>query len=902
MRTGSCSIQQSLTPEAATIVKQAINLARRRGHAQVTPIHIASVMLASPAGLLRAACLKSHSHPLQCKALELCFNVALNRLPTTTPTPILGPHSHYPALANALMAAFKRAQAHQRRGSIETQQQSILALKIETEQLVVSILDDPSVSRVMREAGFSSTYVKSNVEQAVSSSEGCSQTTTVTTTNNTTTTTNIKAEIVSPLVYRSNNGSHHQTMLVPPLNQYEHVFSKPFSQTRAEDVSSVIDSWAKRREKSSVVLVGECLGSCEGVVRGVKERVERGDQVPLELRCVQFLNCPLSSMKNLSREEIDLKLGEIRCLLKGCVGRGVVLYLGDLKWVAEYWAYYGEQRRHYYCPVEHLVMGLRRLVFGNMEINGRLWLMGIATFNSYMKCKSGIPSLETLLDLHPLTIPAGSLDLSLNLDSSMQGQNKSDVSGEGISWPLLENKIDMQLTCCMDCTANCHREAKSVAGLYRNNSSTTTTTTTTTTTSTSSSLPSWLQKCKEESSRENSPTHQQETVQIKEICEKWNLICSSSHKTSNMAEKTINFSSCSPSSSTSISSYDHNKLHSQETKPITTNWPILFEPAKWASKEHQFLTSNHSSKDLFGNIERKPELLSNPNSTPNSASSSEATEAVVERPTSLSTLKFNENNAETLEAMCSALEKKVPWQRDIIPEIATTILRIRSGMMSRKSKTLLPKKEHQKKETWLFFLGVDDEGKLAVGRELAKLIFGSYSCFKTISLSSFASTKADSTDDSRTKRVRDESSGGYLERFAEAVKENPHRVFFIEDVEQVDQCSQKGIKRAVSNGKIELSNGDTVTLEDAIVIFSCDSFSSASRACSPPVKQKLDESEHHDFEKLDHEYVEESTSCVPLDLNIAFDRDDDAASEHSVGDLRILESVDKQVFFKIQML
>lgn len=63
----------------------------------------------------------------------------------------------------------------------------------------------------------------------------------------------------------------------------------------------------------------------------------------------------------------------------------------------------------------------------------------------------------------------------------------------------------MQLTCCKDCSANCHREAQSLAGSYRNNDSTTTTTTTTTTTS--SSLPSWLQKCKEES-KEISTNHE----------------------------------------------------------------------------------------------------------------------------------------------------------------------------------------------------------------------------------------------------------------------------------------------------------------------------------------------------------------------------------------------------------
>ncbi|CAO2833047.1 unnamed protein product [Amaranthus hypochondriacus] len=674
--------------------------------------------------------------------------------------------------------------------------------------------------------------------------------------------------------------SHHHSY---PNLHHDSKFSLNLlsSQARTEDVSSLIDWWTNKKEKSSVVLVGECLSICEGVVRGFKERVEKGDeQVPLQFRYLQFLNCPLSSMKNLSREEIDLKLGEIRCVLKGCLGKGVVLYLGDLKWVSEYWAYYGEQRRHYYCPIEHLVMGLRRLVFGNLETSGRLWLMGIANFNSYLKCKSGFPSLETLLDLHPLTTPVGSLDLSLNLESSLQGQKKSDVSLEGISWPLFENKIDMQLTCCKDCSANCHREAQSLAGSYRNNDSTTTTTTTTTTTS--SSLPSWLQKCKEES-KEISTNHE-ETLQIKELCKKWNSICSTTHKTSKSAEKTLNISSCSPSSS-SISSYDHNKnLHLHESKPmnLTSTWPFMFEP-KWGSNQNPFF------------LQSKPEFQSNPNSTPNSDSSSEATETII--------TQFNHNNPENLEAICSVLNKKIPWQKDIIPEIATTVLRIRSGMIKRMNPS--SKIEEQKKETWLLFMGSDDDGKLLVGRELAKLVFGSYTNFKSINLSGYSSTRTDSNDDLRPKRVRDEMGKDFLMRFCDLIKENPHRVFYIEDIEQIDHGSHMGIKHGIETGKIKLSNGEIVSLQDAIVIFSCESFSSASRACSPPIKQKLDHDHDHDHD--DNDDVEgEATSCIPdLDLNLAFQKDENGGSDDQSfwgGDFRVLELVDKQVFFKMIML
>ncbi|VVB02274.1 unnamed protein product [Arabis nemorensis] len=75
MRGGGCSVQSALTPEAGNMVKQAMALARQRGHAQGTPLHVSSTMLSAPTCLLRTASLQSHTHPFQCRALELCFNV-----------------------------------------------------------------------------------------------------------------------------------------------------------------------------------------------------------------------------------------------------------------------------------------------------------------------------------------------------------------------------------------------------------------------------------------------------------------------------------------------------------------------------------------------------------------------------------------------------------------------------------------------------------------------------------------------------------------------------------------------------------------------------------------------------------------------------------------------------------
>ncbi|XP_050381253.1 protein SMAX1-LIKE 3 [Argentina anserina] len=854
MRAGGCTLQQGLTTEAANIVKLALTLARHRGHAQVTPLHVANTMLSSSTGLLRTACLQSHSHPLQCKALELCFNVALNRLPASNSSPMLGGghHPQNPSISNALVAAFKRAQAHQRRGSIENQQQPLLAVKIELEQLIISILDDPSVSRVMREAGFSSTQVKSNVEQAVSLEICNSQTTT------------------PPCISRSKSKESNLQLIPLP------VVPSP-DPVRNEDVTSVIENLVKKRRKS-IVIVGECLASAEGVVRvvrGVIEKADKGDQHDVvdegfSLREVKFVTLSPSSFGHLSRVEVEQKLGELNSLVRSCVGKGIILYLGDLKWITEYRASSGsshDQRviRGYYCPVEHMVRELGNLVCGiNGETNGgRVWLVGIATYQTYMRSKSGQPSLETVWGIHPLTIPITSLRLSLvTAESELHSESTSKMAESGTSRRVvLEGGDRKQLTCCDECSAKFEEEAQSLRSSSICNSE-----------STTSSLPAWLQQYKNQNKGiDTTSDNHQNSVSVSDICKKWNSICKAIHhqqRSNNSPElKTLTiFSSLSPSSSTSGFSYEQQQ------------YPTLHD--HHSRRDQHFWISESRDKAVDPNLTM---YSSNPNSTPNSASSSDVMEMDY-------VPRFKEINGENLKTLCNALETKVPWQKNIIPDIASTILKCRSGMVRRKgskvSTNFIPE---VKEETWLFFQGLDMEAKGKVARELARLVFGSQTNLISIALSSFSSTRADSTEDCRSKRPRDEQSCSYVERFAEAVAFNPHRVFLVEDVEQADYCSQMGFKKAIERGRITNSSGEEVGLGDAIIILSCESFSSRSRACSPPIKQKSSEDEDH----------KESSPYASLDLNISFDDDHDEGDQ-SIDDIGLLESVDRRIIFKVQ--
>jgi len=417
MRSGACTVQQTLTAEAASALKHSLSLARRRGHAQVTPLHVAATLLSSRTSLLRRACLKSQphqtSHPLQCRALELCFNVALNRLPTT-PVPLL--HGQ-PSLSNALIAALKRAQAHQRRGCIEQQQQQqqpLLTIKVELEQLILSILDDPSVSRVMREAGFSSTSVKNNIEdssassvfQCYSTSGGvfsspCSPSATET-----------QKEVINPTTFWQTHFLNYTSEKNPVLlSPQKKVSSNYFTDSGPvkEDIKLVLEVLLRK----NVVIVGDCVPVTEGLIAELMGRLERGE-VPMELkqtRIIEFQFAPVS-LRFMKKEDVKMNLSELKRKVDSLGESGAIIYTGDLKWAVEETVGNGEVSG--YSPVDHLVTEIGRLLSEYSSSNTKVWLMATASYQTYMKCQMRRPSIEIQWALQAVSVPSGGLGLSLH--------------------------------------------------------------------------------------------------------------------------------------------------------------------------------------------------------------------------------------------------------------------------------------------------------------------------------------------------------------------------------------------------------------------------------------------------------------------------------------------------------
>ncbi|RLM98741.1 uncharacterized protein C2845_PM06G14220 [Panicum miliaceum] len=665
MRSGGCAVQQELAGDAAAVMHQAVSLARRRGHAQVTPLHAASAMLADAGGLLRAACLRSRasSHPLQCKALELCFNVALNRLATSSNTA-------------------------------------------------------------------SSTSASPNPKPKEAKD---------------------KVDVIG-------------------------------------DAARVLDCMASGRDRC-VVVVGESAPDAEGVVKAVMDKVSKGD-LRLQHGCLknaQFVPFAAASFQRLPREEVEARVADLRALAReGCAaGKGVVLVLEDLGYAAEAWSAASwkrsDPRAHgrYYCPVEHAVMVLSSLVRGG---GGRghdmFWLLGFGTYASYTSCRSGQPSLEAVLELHPVVVPEHSLALSLGGDSEIT-----------------------------------HCGADMVVA-------------------TAASVPSWIRRS------------QQGPVLTG-------------------SELTLSFFSPASPSFCGFTHYDANMSCEPWHDLIDRGQPLL----------------NHGHDGPMAES-CDQQLLANPKSN----SSDAATETAARcRP------KFTELTAENLKILCSALERRVPRHRDLAAGIASAVLQRRSGV----TRTTRPSSA-----TWLLFQGRNDDGKAAMARELARLVFGSYAEFTCITAAKLTLAPSGSNSGDSLKRQRSpDNEHGYMQRFYEAIRENPHRVVMIDGVEY--DSDEAGIKNAMATGTVRGCDGDTVSLEDAIVV-SCQVSEWRSRVSSPRAVKLRRFMGDVDSKAEDDGAEKGAVPRLGLDLNAcaAMDGEGEEAGSSSPNDMEILKAVDGVFFFQ----
>uniref|UniRef100_A0A5B7BEJ3 Clp R domain-containing protein n=1 Tax=Davidia involucrata TaxID=16924 RepID=A0A5B7BEJ3_DAVIN len=783
MRAGLSTIQQTLTPEAASVLNHSIAEAGRRNHGQTTPLHVAATLLASPSGYLRQACIRSHpnsSHPLQCRALELCFSVALERLPTAQN---MAPGME-PPISNALMAALKRAQAHQRRGCPEQQQQPLLAVKVELEQLIISILDDPSVSRVMREASFSSPAVKATIEQSLNSQ--------ATSVNPSTIGIGFRpTPTPMPMTNRS-------LYLNPRLQQGNSVQS---GQQRNEEVKRVVDILLRTKKKNPV-LVGE--SEPPAVIRELLMRIEKGEFSEGPLKNVKVI--PIEKELTSDRAQIQAKIKELGGLIESRIGNsnggGMILDLGDLKWLVEQPVSFGvpgsggvtQQAISETGRAAVAEMGRLLARFGEGS-GGRLWLIGTATCETYLRCQVYHPSMENDWDLQAVPIASRSplpgmfprLGANGIISSSVETLSplKNFQTTTALPRRVSENlDLARRMSCCPQCMENYEQElAKLVAKEFEKSSSEVKSE------AARPPLPQWLQNAKVHNSdvktTDQSQTKDQEMIfkqKTQELQKKWSDTCL----------------------------HLHHNLSSERTAPPLTGLynPNLLVRQPFQPKLQQTRSIGETLQLNLNPVASQP--LEHTGSPPRSPV---RTDLVLGWPKITETIhkervkdflgcisselqpKFHELQsqkfANTLDAdsfkkLLKGLMEKVWWQPEAASAVATTVTQCKLGNGKRRG-------AGSRGDIWLLFTGTDRVGKKKMASVLSEQL-----CEANPIMICLGSRRDDDMN-FRGKTVMD--------RIAEAVGRNPFSVIMLEDIDEADMLVRGSIKRAMERGRLADSHG-----------------------------------------------------------------------------------------------
>ncbi|KAI3496147.1 hypothetical protein L1887_38500 [Cichorium endivia] len=767
MRSGLSTILQTLTPEAASVLNHSIAEAGRRNHNQTTPLHVAATLLSAPTGFLRQACIRSHpnsSHPLQCRALELCFSVALERLPSATSSPAVTE----PPVSNALMAALKRAQAHQRRGCPEQQQQPLLAVKVELEQLIISILDDPSVSRVMREASFSSPNVKATIEQSLNNNNlsggnhlnhsslgiGFRPSPTPSTPVPIPINRNL---YLNQRLQRNNDTSVSSSSptniyLNPRLQQQQGNYSLNQSvHQRIDDAKRVTEIMSKSKKRNPI-LVGEF--EPESIKKEILMRIQKGE-LPTER---EFNNAEVIPVEiPPDKSQIPAKIKELSDLIEtktrssndggGRHNRSIIIDVGDLKWLVE-----SPPTAVASDICRESVAEMAKIVAKSKAENNNLWLIGTATCETYLRCQIYHASMETDWDLQALPISSRSpLSGRIGTNGIFGTSVESLNSFKNFPTTMFQNLNSARMSpCCPRCY---HDYEQELAELNEKSLS-----------DTNSNLPPWLQNAKAQNGEieteiETKKPHKSR-VNNQELQKKWSDICRRIHP-------------------------NHNQ--SPTFPRMATGFSVV--PVLTPNKPNGLLGQSQTGQQL--EAPRSPvrtDLVLGPQEVPEGLPVKDLLGCISSE---FQKGKFvNSTEADSFKKLLKGLMQKAWWQPEAASTIATTVTQCGS-----------------RGSVWLLFAGPDRVGKKKMASVLAEHVCGSDPI--TVCVGS--------------RRDEDEVDIGFrgktvLDRVVEAVRRNPFSVIVLQDVDEADTLVRGSIKRAMERGRLTDSHGREISLGNIIFV------------------------------------------------------------------------------------
>ncbi|KAJ7964196.1 protein SMAX1-LIKE 6-like [Quillaja saponaria] len=859
MPTAVSAARQCLTEEASCAIDDAVAVARRRSHAQTSSLHAVSALLAFPSSTLRDACTRarscSYSPRRQFRALELSVGFSLDRIPTSKTV------EDEPPISNSLMAAIKRSQANQRRHpdsfyllQIHSQQQQAASfLKVELKHLILSILDDPIVSRVFGEVGFRSCDIKLAILQPpVAQSSRFPQTR-------------------SPPIFLCNlTGSEAGR---PGFN---FPFMGSSGSEDGDENCRRIGEVLVRKTGKNPLLLGVCAGDA---LRSFRESVQRGrvSFLPAEIAGLNVI-CIEKEISEFvaeggSKEKIGLKFKELSLVAEQCSGPGVAVSFGELE------AFVGDGVCN--AAVSFVVSRLTSL----LEIGGgKLWLVGASgTCDIYSKFIALFPTVDKDWDLHLLPITSASPSMEgLNSNSSLM---RSFIPFGGFFSTQSEfrnplSSTNQSFSRCHLCTEKYEHEVSDILKVDLN----------TLVSDSSASLP-LLQRADFDTSKAVDAAKTEDgqassNAKIVELQSKWNDICQHLHHTRPLPKFDVSqtrylapsaedfrFTEWSGSRSKDLSLNESQYASSSPYIPreaqkifppkqflqlpvvsdvvninsgiehvaeVSKNQQIDLE-SPWCAPFPMANPSLHDSPSSFSLVSVTTDLglgtlYTSSAQEPNTPKLRDHKKYIQHLSDSISAEfdSVNESNSCRIagsstcfspnsgskfdlgdfKSLNQIIAEKVGSQYEAICAISRSLSLHRSGIVKHCGSNF-------RRDIWFTFLGPDKVGKRKIASALGEIVFGNTESIISVDFNShdrvsplnsiFGSQEFYAYD----VKLRGKTIVDYI---AGELRKKPHSVVFLENVDKADVMAQSSLSKAIRTGKFPDSHGREISINNVIFV------------------------------------------------------------------------------------
>ncbi|KAF9675480.1 hypothetical protein SADUNF_Sadunf09G0036600 [Salix dunnii] len=786
--------RQCLTEEAARALDEAVAVARRRSHSQTTSLHAVSALLALPDSTLKSACsratTRAYSARRQFHVLDLCVGVSLDRLPSSKTL------EEDPPISNSLMAAIKRSQANQRRHpdnfhmhQIHCNQQTASVLRVEMKHFILSILDDPIVSRVFGEAGFRSSDIKMAIVQppviqtSRFSRAGC-----------------------APVFLCNLPGSNGTVSGRPPG------FSFPFSMRR-------------EGKGGNLLLVGVCASNAlKGFVESVIKD-SKGDVLPGEISGVSVISVEDDVIHFVSEgggdtEKMGMRFEELGQELERCSGPGIVVNIGDLKVLV------GDN----VCKdaVSYLVSKLTGLLEGFRE---KMWLVGAAdSYDTYLKSVGRFLGVEKDWDLRILPITSYKSPIGgFGSKSSLLG---SFVPFGGFfstpsDFKIPPNSINQSITRCNLCNA---KYVQDVAATLKMGP------TISVAEHCSDNLPSSqmaefdMRKAVDMVKTKDDGTSLNDKILA--LQNRWNDICQRLHHAQPFSKFAVSQASITEVSEVENVNHQTKLLKEvprfqQEEKesPWFTPYPmanVSLPTDRTSTFSVTSVTTDLGLGTLYASSTREPNTAKfcDPRehhelfSSPGSAGYDDSTSVQIAQSSSCSgPSSGGQFNVRDFKSVMRALSEQVGWQDRATHAISKAVSRCKAGHGRHHG-------SNSKGDISFTFLGPDRIGKKKIASALAVVMFGSIQSLISVDLGSHGKLNPSNLM-LESQELHDDELGRsttIVDYIASKLSKKPHSLIFLENVDKADPLVQNSLSHALRTGRFPDSRGREVSTNNTIFV------------------------------------------------------------------------------------